>query len=115
MLTRPRIGERVRISAEPVDDPWSRFRRPAEAVVLARVRANLHEIAIDIVGRCEHDELSAEEKEILHEAMASAVDEVTTDLLERFELVLDERLRAVPPHLRSRLFQALTRASLGID
>lgn len=114
MLTRPRIGV-VRITAVRDDDGWPSLRRPAEEVVLARVRGNLHEIAIDIVGRCEHDELSAEEKEILHEAMASAVDEVTADLLERFELVLDERLRAVPPDLRSRLFQALTRASLGID
>lgn len=114
MLTRPRIGE-VRITAVRDDDGWPSLRRPPEEVVLARVRGNLHEIAIDIVGRCEHDELSAEEKEILHEAMASAVDEVTADLLERFELVLDERLRAVPPDLRSRLFQALTRASLGID
>jgi hypothetical protein len=103
------------MTAEPVEDSWPSLRRPAEAVVLARVRGNLHEIAIDIVGRCEHDELSAEEKEILHEAMASAVDEVTADLLERFEFALDERLRSVPPHLRGRLFQALTRASLGID
>ena len=114
MLTRPRTSG-VRITAEPADDSWPSLRRPVEAVVLARVRGNLHEIAIDIVGRCEHDELSAEEKEILHEAMASAVDEVTADLLERFELVLDERLRSVPPGLRSHLFQALTRASLGID
>lgn len=100
---------------DSIDELWPSLRHPAEARVLARVRAQLHEVAIDVVGRCEHDELSAVEKELLDEAMAIAVDEATVDLLERFEAALDAQLRSVPPQLRNRLFRALARASLGVD
>ena len=80
-----------------------------------RLTAELHRLAIDVVGRAEHDELDATAKVRLHAAMARAVARTEVDVAERLIHELALALAETPDDLFARLARAETRRDMGLD
>lgn len=89
--------------------------RRVESWAQERIRVDLHRVAVDIIGRCEHDELTSDEKSLLHEVMFGAIDDVMPDLIDEFDEALDRRIRVLSPGLRLRLERARDQRRLGFD
>lgn len=103
------------LTGQPGVVDWPTLRPPATTLLRARLRRDLLALAVDVVGRCEHDELSREEKELLQAVMRAAVDEVADEASRRLWVELAGRLATLPPRLRARLERSLTRGALGLD
>ena len=80
-----------------------------------RLYAELHRLAVDVVGRAEHDELDSAAKATLHTAMEIAVHRTETDVVERFVHELAVALEQTPDDLFARLARAETRRDMGLD
>jgi hypothetical protein len=80
-----------------------------------RLSAELHRLAIDVVGRAEHDELDSASKSRLHDAMQIAVQRTEVDVVERFVHELAMALEQTPDDLFARLARAETRRDMGLD
>jgi len=80
-----------------------------------RLTAELHRLAIDVVGRAEHDELDSVAKARLHDAMERAVQRTEVDVVERFVHELAVALAETPDALFDRLARAETRRDMGLD
>jgi hypothetical protein len=80
-----------------------------------RLTSELHRLAVDVVGRAEHDELDAVAKATLHDAMAIAVHRTEVDVAERFVHELAIALAEAPDDLFARLARAETRRDMGLD
>jgi hypothetical protein len=103
--------------------------RPSTAPTLALPAGHavleLREVAHDLVGRPEHDELSADERARLDLAIREAVGAVMAQspsaapgaatITERLTAELSPRVEALPVHLRVALANARRRALLGVD
>jgi hypothetical protein len=97
----------------PLED---RLERRLQAVYgRDRLTAELHRLAIDVVGRAEHDELDAGAKAELHDAMRIAVHRTEVDVVERFVHELALALAETPDALFARLARAETRRDMGLD
>ncbi len=80
-----------------------------------RLAVELHHLAVDIVGRAEHDEIGPAEKAQLHRAMAIAVARTEADASDRLVHELAEALAETSDELLLRLVRAETRRNLGLD
>ena len=103
--------------------------RPSTAPTLplpvGRAILELREVAHDLVGRPEHDELTADERARLDLEIRQAVAVVTArnqvgatghlTIAERLTAELSPRVEALPVHLRVALANARRRALLGVD
>ncbi len=103
--------------------------RPSTAPTLplpvGRAILELREVAHDLVGRPEHDELSADERARLELEIREAVGAVMAQppcaapgaatIAGRLTAELSPRVEALPVHLRVALANARRRALLGVD
>jgi hypothetical protein len=80
-----------------------------------RLCAELRRLAVDVVGRAEHDELDPASKARLHDAMEIAVHRTEADVVERFVHELAVALEQTPDDLFARLARAETRRDMGLD
>ncbi len=80
-----------------------------------RISAEFHRLAIDVVGRAEHDELDAAAKALLHRAMERAIFRTETDIADRFIHELADALAETPDDLFDRLARAELRRDMGLD
>jgi hypothetical protein len=80
-----------------------------------RLCAELRRLAVDVVGRAEHDELDPVSKARLHDAMEIAVHRTEADVVERFVHELAVALEQTPDDLFARLARAETRRDMGLD
>lgn len=80
-----------------------------------RLSAELHRLAVDIVGRAEHDEIGPEDKAQLHRAMALAVARTEEEVADRFVHELADALGETSDDLLVRLARAELRRDLGLD
>jgi len=80
-----------------------------------RLTSELHRLAVDVVGRAEHDELDPAAKTTLHDAMEIAVHRTEVDVAERFVHELAIALAEAPDDLLARLARAETRRDMGLD
>ncbi|OGO57817.1 MAG: hypothetical protein A2V85_11290 [Chloroflexi bacterium RBG_16_72_14] len=92
---------------------------------VGRAVLELREVAHDLVGRPEHDELSADERARLELEIREAVGAVmahpasaptgAATIAQRLTAELSPRVEALPVHLRVALANARRRALLGVD
>src|SRR5664280_1646375 len=88
---------------------------------LARVRARdridheLRRISLDVVGRCEHDELDPASKLLLRRVTERAITETLDPLAAGFAAALARGIEGLPPELRYRLTLAEERRDIGWD
>lgn len=80
-----------------------------------RLTAELHRLAVDVVGRAEHDEIGPEDKARLHRAMALAVARTEREVADRLVHELADALAEAPDDLFLRLASAEVRRDLGLD
>jgi hypothetical protein len=80
-----------------------------------RITAEFHRLAIDVVGRAEHDELDPAAKALLHHAMERAVNRTEIDVAEKFVHELVDALIDAPDDLFLQLDRAELRRDLGVD
>jgi hypothetical protein len=80
-----------------------------------RITAEFHQLAIDVVGRAEHDELDPAAKALLHHAMERAVHRTEVDVAGTFIRELVAALTDAPDDLFIRLDRAELRRDLGVD
>ncbi|MEI8332659.1 MAG: hypothetical protein WCH74_02220 [Chloroflexota bacterium] len=80
-----------------------------------RISAEFHRLAIDVVGRAEHDELDPAAKALLHHAMERAILRTEIDVADRFIRELADALAETPDDLFDRLARAEIRRDLGLD
>ncbi len=80
-----------------------------------RVTHDLHRLAVDLVGRAEHDELRPDEKALLHRSMMRAVRRTDVALAALFLRALAEALEDLPDALWERLDLAEVRRHIGVE
>ncbi len=80
-----------------------------------RLTAELHRLAVDVVGRAEHDEIGPEDKARLHRAMALAVERTEAEVADRLVHELADALAEAPDDLFLRLARAELRRDFGLD
>ena len=99
---------RARIPA--ADAPNRAVRGPRTRLELA-----LHEIADDLVGRLDRDELSRADGELIAEALEAAVRVALPEVLEVLDRELTPRIEALPLNTRLTLARARRRRDYGLD
>ena len=87
------------------------------AIVRARDRIDreLRRISLDVVGRCEHDELDPASKLLLRRVTERAIAETFDPLAAGFAAALARGIEGLPPKLRYRLTLAEERRDIGWD
>ncbi len=90
----------------------TRFRRAGGR---ERLQTELRQLATDVVGHCEHDELDQETKELLRRVTDAAVAASFEPLVARFTAELSRGVAGLPEPVRDRLLQAERRRLLGWD
>ena len=75
----------------------------------------LHELAEDMTGRLDRDELTRDEESLLTDAIDDAVASAMPGIVELLEAELAPRMEALPLHARLTLAGARRRRSLGLD
>jgi hypothetical protein len=98
----------------PPDAPAARL-SPDSALagpcpLLAR---ELRELAGDLVGRPDRDELTIDEERLLEEELDGAVTAVLPRVIAQVEAELRPRIETLPPHARRALVRARERRALG--
>ena len=75
----------------------------------------LRRISLDVVGRCEHDELDPASKLLLRRVTERAIAETLDPLAAGFAAALARGIEGLPPELRYRLTLAEERRDIGWD
>ncbi len=79
------------------------------------LRDDLHRLAIDLVGRCEHDELDPASRQLLGREIDAAVAASIEPLIARFSAELARGFVRLPGQLQERLVRAEVRREMGLD
>jgi len=79
------------------------------------LRGELSRLAIDLVGRPEHDELDPESQELLRREIDAAVAASIEPLIARFAAELARGFVRLPDALQEQLVRAEVRRELGLD
>jgi hypothetical protein len=82
---------------------------------LARLELELREMADDLAGRLDRDELSREDEELIAEAIDAAVVAALPVVFEALDRELTPRLEALPLRTRLTLARARRRRDYGLD
>ena len=116
----------VDVLRPPTRHPGTRLSSLPTSGLLGRAAKELRELAYDVVGRPEHDELSPEE----HRRLALEVEQVVAAVLAEHATPADAsrlrvtshlsemlvpRIEALPAHVRAALANARRRQMLGFD
>ena len=80
-----------------------------------RLRAELRSLAVDVIGRWEHDELDPEIRALVGRGIDAAVAASIEPLVARFSAELARGLIHLPADLREELVRAEIRRELGYD
>jgi hypothetical protein len=81
----------------------------------SRLELELRQIADDLAGRPDRDELDRAEEELIDEALDSATLAVLPVILEALDRELTPRLEALPLHTRLVLARVRRRREFGLD
>jgi hypothetical protein len=106
MRTRTRTRTRIAITAAPTDT----VRGPR-----TRLQLELRDVAEEITGRVDRDELSRSDEEDVTEAIDAAVAAALPDVVAALDRELTPRLEALPLATRLTLAQARRRRDFGLD
>ena len=79
------------------------------------LRGELQRLAIDLVGRCEHDELDPASRQLLGREIEAAVAASIEPLVARFSAELARGFVRLPDELQERLVRAEVRREMGLD
>jgi hypothetical protein len=79
----------------------------------SRLQSELRAIAVDLLGRCQPDELPSDCAAWLAETVEAAVERVSDSSLSALVETLDSRLDSVSPRIARRLYQAEVRHDAG--
>lgn len=112
--TRLAVPAKVPAAARTVAGDWL-DRRLALVRARDRVDRELRRISLDVVGRCEHDELDPASKLLLRRVTERAIDATLDPLVTRFAEALARGIEGLPPELRYRLTRAEERRNIGWD
>jgi len=87
------------------------------ALVRARDRIDeeLRRVTLDVVGRCEHDELDQASKLLLRRVTERAIESTLEPLTATFAAALERGIGGLPAELRDRLTRAQVRRDIGWD
>jgi hypothetical protein len=110
---RPTVASQPTVEARPTAD-WL-DRRLALVRAGDRIEAELRRVALDVVGRCEHDELDTASKRRLLRVTEQAIEATLEPLTAAFATALARGLDELPEELRDRLTRAEARRDLGLD
>lgn len=99
---------RARIPA--ADAPTRTVRGPR-----SRLELELREIADDLAGRLDRDELSRYDEELIADAIDAAVEAALPVVMEALDRELTPRLEALPLNTRLTLARARRRRDYGLD
>ena len=90
---------------------------PAHAVRGPRTRLELElcDMADDLVGRLDRDELSRDDEERIADAIEAAVHAALPTVMDALDRELTPRLEALPQHTRLTLARARRRRDYGLD
>jgi hypothetical protein len=80
-----------------------------------RIDAELRRVALDVEGRCEHDELDAASKLLLLRVTERAIEATLDPLVASFADALGRGIDGLPADLRDRLTRADARRDIGWD
>jgi hypothetical protein len=80
-----------------------------------RIDGELRLVALDVVGRCEHDELDPTSKLLLRRVTERAIESTLEPLTVTFAAALERGIDGLPEALRHRLTRAEARRDLGWD
>lgn len=81
----------------------------------SRLALELREIADDLAGRLDRDELSRADEELIFDTIEAAVAAAQPAVVEILERELTPRLEALPLHARLALARARGRRDIGFD
>lgn len=81
----------------------------------ARLARELRELAVDMAGRLDRDELSRSDETLVEEAIEAAVLAALPMVLEIMDRELTPRLESLPLGARLTLARARTRSDFGLD
>jgi hypothetical protein len=81
----------------------------------SRLVLELREMAQDLAGRLDRDELSREDEQLRADAVDAAVLAALPDVLDVLDRELTPRLEALPLHTRLTLARARRRRDYGLD
>ncbi len=81
----------------------------------SRLELELREMADDLVGRLDRDELSRADEERITEAIDAAVAAALPEIVAVLDRELTPRLDALPSHTRRTLASARRRRDIGLD
>jgi hypothetical protein len=81
----------------------------------SRLAAELRDLAEDMAGRIDRDELTLDEEELLADVIDEAVATVLPAITQALEDALTPRLESLPLHARMTLAGARRRRQFGID
>jgi len=101
----------------PVRTPAAEWLEARLALVRARERMDreFRRIALDVVGRCEHDELDPAAKLLLRRVTERAIDATLEPATAVFGAALARGIEGLPAELRDRLTRAEARRDMGWD
>jgi hypothetical protein len=101
----------------PARTPAAEWLESRLALVRARERIDreLRRIALDVVGRCEHDELDPAAKLLLRRVTERAIETTLDPLAAGFTAALARGIDGLPAELRDRLTRAEARRDIGWD
>ena len=101
----------------PARTPAAEWLESRLALVRARERMDreLRRIALDVVGRCEHDELDLAAKLLLRRVTERAIETTLDPLAAGFTAALARGIDGLPAELRDRLTRAEARRDIGWD
>lgn len=80
-----------------------------------RIHGELRRVALDVVGRCEHDELDPVSKLLLRRVTEGAIESALEPLTDTFAAALQRGIAELPADLRDRLTRAEARRDIGWD
>ncbi len=80
-----------------------------------RIDGELRRVALDVVGRCEHDELDTASKLLLRRVTERAIESTLEPLTTSFAAALERGIDGLPDELRDRLTRAEARRDIGWD
>jgi len=80
-----------------------------------RIDGELRRVALDVVGRCEHDELDPTSKLLLRRVTERAIEATLEPFTANFAAALERGIDGLPDELRNRLTRAEARRDIGWD
>jgi hypothetical protein len=107
----------IELPVAPTQDDVAEWLDSRLALVRARDRIDeeLRRVALDVVGRCEHDELDAASKLLLRHVTERAIESTLELLTAGFAAALERGIDGLPEELRDRLTRAEARRDIGWD